>query len=164
MSQLYGKSVDDIIDELEGVIFNVPGTDIYQTADEYLSGNVREKLRTALSYSYDKPEQYDCNITALKAVQPVDLTATEIDVRLGATWLPVDVVRDFMYETFGTSRYIRDSIDVSYSEYNSEWRISHKSLDKSVNAVSTYGTKRINAYKILEDTLNLRDVKYLIIF
>ena len=159
MSQLYGKSVDDIIDELEGVIFNVPGTDIYQTADEYLSGNVREKLRTALSYSYDKPEQYDCNITALKAVQPVDLTATEIDVRLGATWLPVDVVRDFMYETFGTSRYIRDSIDVSYSEYNSEWRISHKSLDKSVNAVSTYGTKRINAYKILEDTLNLRDVK-----
>lgn len=159
MSQLYGKSVDDIIDELEGVIFNVPGTDIYQTADEYLSGNVREKLRTALSYSYDKPEQYDCNITALKAVQPVDLTATEIDVRLGATWLPVDVVRDFMYETFGTSRYIRNSIDVSYSEYNSEWRISHKSFDKSVNAVSTYGTKRINAYKILEDTLNLRDVK-----
>lgn len=159
MSKLYGKSVDDIIDELEGVIFNVPGTDIYQTADEYLSGNVREKLRTALSYSYDKPEQYDCNITALKAVQPVDLTATEIDVRLGATWLPVDVVRDFMYETIGTPRYIRDSIDVSYSEYNSEWRISHKSLDKSVNAVSTYGTKRINAYKILEDTLNLRDVK-----
>ena len=159
MSQLYGKSVNDIIDELEGVIFNVPGTDIYQTADEYLSGNVREKLRTALSYSYDKPEQYDCNITALKAVQPVDLTATEIDVRLGATWLPVDVVRDFMYETIGTPRYIRDSIDVSYSEYNSEWRISHKSLDKSVNAVSTYGTKRINAYKILEDTLNLRDVK-----
>lgn len=159
MSQLYGKSVDDIIDELEGVIFNVPGTDIYQTADEYLSGNVREKLRTALSYSYDKPEQYDSNITALKAVQPVDLTATEIDVRLGATWLPVDVVRDFMYETIGTPRYIRDSIDVSYSEYNSEWRISHKSFDKSVNAVSTYGTKRINAYKILEDTLNLRDVK-----
>lgn len=159
MSQLYGKSVDDIIDELEGVIFNVPGTDIYQTADEYLSGNVREKLRTALSYSYDKPEQYDCNITALKAVQPVDLTATEIDVRLGATWLPVDVVRDFMYETIGTPRYIRDSIDVSYSEYNAEWRISHKSFDKSVNAVSTYGTKRINAYKILEDTLNLRDVK-----
>lgn len=159
MSQLYGKSVNDIIDELEGVIFNVPGTDIYQTADEYLSGNVREKLRTALSYSYDKPEQYDCNITALKAVQPVDLTATEIDVRLGATWLPVDVVRDFMYETIGTPRYIRDSIDVSYSEYNSEWRISHKSFDKSVNAVSTYGTKRINAYKILEDTLNLRDVK-----
>lgn len=159
MSQLYGKSVDDIIDELKGVIFNVPGTDIYQTADEYLSGNVREKLRTALSYSYDKPEQYDCNITALKAVQPVDLTATEIDVRLGATWLPVDVVRDFMYETIGTPRYIRDSIDVSYSEYNSEWRISHKSFDKSVNAVSTYGTKRINAYKILEDTLNLRDVK-----
>lgn len=159
MSQLYGKSVDDIIDELKGVIFNVPGTDIYQTADEYLSGNVREKLRTALSYSYDKPEQYDSNITALKAVQPVDLTATEIDVRLGATWLPVDVVRDFMYETIGTPRYIRDSIDVSYSEYNSEWRISHKSFDKSVNAVSTYGTKRINAYKILEDTLNLRDVK-----
>lgn len=159
MSKLYGKSVDDIIDELEGVIFNVPGTDIYQTADEYLSGNVREKLRTALSYSYDKPEQYDCNITALKAVQPVDLTATEIDVRLGATWLPVDVVRDFMYETIGTPRYIRDSIDVSYSEYNAEWRISHKSFDKSVNAVSTYGTKRINAYKILEDTLNLRDVK-----
>lgn len=159
MSQLYGKSVDDIIDELEGVIFNVPGTDIYQTADEYLSGNVREKLRTALSYSYDKPEQYDCNITALKAVQPVDLTATEIDVRLGATWLPVDVVRDFMYETIGTPRYIRDSIDVSYSEYNAEWRISHKSFDKSVNAVSTYGTKIINAYKILEDTLNLRDVK-----
>lgn len=159
MSQLYGKSVDDIIDELKGVIFNVPGTDVYQTADEYLSGNVREKLRTALSYSYDKPEQYDSNITALKAVQPVDLTATEIDVRLGATWLPVDVVRDFMYETIGTPRYIRDSIDVSYSEYNSEWRISHKSFDKSVNAVSTYGTKRINAYKILEDTLNLRDVK-----
>lgn len=159
MSQLYGKSVDDIIDELKGVIFNVPGTNVYQTADEYLSGNVREKLRTALSYSYDKPEQYDSNITALKAVQPVDLTATEIDVRLGATWLPVDVVRDFMYETIGTPRYIRDSIDVSYSEYNSEWRISHKSFDKSVNAVSTYGTKRINAYKILEDTLNLRDVK-----
>lgn len=159
ISQLYGKSVDDIIDELKGVIFNVPGTDVYQTADEYLSGNVREKLRTALSYSYDKPEQYDSNITALKAVQPVDLTATEIDVRLGATWLPVDVVRDFMYETIGTPRYIRDSIDVSYSEYNSEWRISHKSFDKSVNAVSTYGTKRINAYKILEDTLNLRDVK-----
>ncbi|MBD9047341.1 MAG: helicase [Ruminococcus sp.] len=159
MSRLYGKSVNDIVDELEGAIFNVPGTDEYQTADEYLSGNVRRKLRTALSYSYDKPEKYDSNIAALKAVQPTDLTASEIDVRLGATWLPVDVVRDFMYTTFGTPRYVQDSIEVSYSEYNSEWRISHKSLDKSVNAVSNYGTKRVNAYKILEDTLNLKDVR-----
>jgi len=159
MSKLYGKSVNNIVDELEGAIFNVPGTDEYQTADEYLSGNVRRKLRTALSYSYDKPEKYDSNIAALKAVQPTDLTASEIDVRLGATWLPVDVVRDFMYTTFGTPRYVQDSIEVSYSEYNSEWRISHKSLDKSVNAVSNYGTKRVNAYKILEDTLNLKDVR-----
>lgn len=159
MSKLYGKSVNDIVDELEGAIFNVPGTDEYQTADEYLSGNVRRKLRTALSYSYDKPEKYDSNIAALKAVQPTDLTASEIEVRLGATWLPVDVVRDFMYTTFGTPRYVQDSIEVSYSEYNSEWRISHKSLDKSVNAVSNYGTKIVNAYKILEDTLNLKDVR-----
>lgn len=159
MSKLYGKSVDVTIDELEGAIFLVPGTDEYQTADEYLSGNVRQKLRTALSYSYDEPEKYDSNIAALKAVQPTDLTASEIDVRLGATWLPIDVVRDFMYTTFGTPRYVQKSIDVVYSNYNSEWGITHKSLDKSVNVMSNYGTKRVNAYKILEDTLNLRDVR-----
>ncbi len=159
MSKIYNKPAAEIISELEGAIFNVPGTDKYQTADEYLSGNVREKLREALSYSYDNPDKYDSNITALKKVQPADLTAAEIDVRLGATWLPTDVVRDFIFDTLSTPYYQRDSINVSYSKYNSEWRISSKSLDKSVNAVKTYGTDRINAYKIIEDTLNLRDVK-----
>ncbi|MGN0500232.1 MAG: LPD25 domain-containing protein, partial [Ruminococcus sp.] len=159
MSKLYNKPVEEIISELEGAIFNVPGTDEYQTADEYLSGNVREKLREALSYSYDNPEKYDSNITALKAVQPADLTASEIDVRLGATWLPTEVVRDFIFETLSTPYYMRDSINVLYSKYNSEWRITNKNFDKSVNAQNTYGTKRISAYKIIEDTLNLRDVK-----
>ena len=167
MEQLTGKSEKEIFDELKGVIFLNPhyeyGNDPsgkYLMADEYLSGNVREKLRIARKSAELYPEDYTVNVQALEKVQPKDLTASEISVRLGATWLPVDVVEKFMHEFFDTPYYSRHKMKVHFSEYTGEWNIENKTGDKSnVKVNSTYGTKRINGYKILEETLNLKDVR-----
>lgn len=167
MEQLTGKSEKEIFDELKGVIFLNPhyeyGNDPsgkYLMADEYLSGNVREKLRIARKSAELYPEDYTVNVQALEKVQPKDLTASEISVRLGATWLPVDVVEKFMYEFFDTPYYIQYKMKIHFSEYTGEWNIENKTGDKSnVKVNSTYGTKRINGYKILEETLNLKDVR-----
>ena len=167
MTELTGKTEDEIYADLSGVIFLNPlhisdddGQAKYLPADEYLSGNVREKLAVAKRSAEMHPDDYTVNVQALEAVQPVDLTAAEISVRLGATWLPVDVVEQFMYELLGTPRYMRSSICIHYSTYTGEWQVEGKSRDRgSVNANSTYGTGRVNGYKILEETLNLRAVR-----
>ena len=160
MSRLCGKSETEIAAELSGVIFRVPGTERYVTADEYLSGNVREKLREAEAAAKDDAS-YSINVEALKAAQPRELTASEIDVRLGATWIEPRYIEQFMVETFQPTYWASRSMDVSYSPYTSEWHIDGKSAvgANDVNACSTYGTSRISAYKILENTLNLRDVR-----
>lgn len=165
MIQLCGKTEDDICQELRGVIFRnhleSAGHTKYLMADEYLSGNVRAKLATVRRMAEEFPEtDYSINIEALEKVQPKDLTASEISVRLGATWLPVDVVEKFVYEFLGTSHYLQYNIKVSFSQYTAEWNISGKNYDSSnVKANTTYGTKRANAYRIIEDTLNLKDVR-----
>ena len=160
MSRLCGKSETEIAAELSGVIFRVPGEDRYATADEYLSGNVREKLREAEAAAKSEPS-FNVNVEALCAAQPRELTASEIDVRLGATWIDPRYIGQFMVETFQPTFWASRSMDVSYSPYTSEWHIDGKSAvgANDVNACSTYGTSRINAYKILENTLNLRDVR-----
>ena len=160
MAQLTGIEPEQLTKELNGVIFPVPNQDIYVTADEYLSGNVRQKLREAMQAAAQNP-LYLPNETALKAAQPKDLDASEIDVRLGATWLDKSVIQDFMLETFAPPMYLHRVIHVNYSEYTAEWNISGKSAvsESSVTAYVTYGTRRANAYRILEDTLNLRDVR-----
>ena len=166
MMELTGKTEEEIYKDLQGVIFLNPlhdDTDArpkYLPADEYLSGNVREKLAIAKQRAELHPEDYTVNVQALESVQPTDLTAAEISVRLGATWLPVDVVNQFMYELMGTPWYMRDKICVHYSQYTGDWRIEGKSRDRSsVQAYSTYGTARANGYKIIEETLNLRAVR-----
>ena len=166
MMALTGKTEEEIYKDLQGVIFLNPlhdGNDArpkYFPADEYLSGNVREKLAIAKQRAELHPEDYTVNVKALESVQPTDLTAAEISVRLGATWLPVDVVNQFMYELMGTPWYMRDKICVHYSQYTGDWRIEGKSADRSsVQAYSTYGTNRANGYKIIEETLNLRTVR-----
>ena len=167
MTELTGKTEEEIYKDLQGVIFLNPlhigendGQAKYLPADEYLSGNVREKLAWAKRSAELYPDDYTVNVQALEAVQPVDLTAAEISVRLGATWLPVDVVEQFMYELMQTPRYMRANICIHYSTYTGEWQVEGKSRDKSsVNANSTYGTGRVNGYKILEETLNLRTVR-----
>lgn len=166
MTELTGKSEEQIVSDLSGVIFRNPlYTDDsaeakYLPADEYLSGNVRKKLAVAREYAEKQPETYAPNVQALEAVQPVDLTASEISVRLGAIWLPPRVVEEFMFQLLGTPIYMRWNIHVHYSKYTGEWNIEGKSLDRiSVNAHNTYGTGRINAYKIIEETLNLKDVR-----
>ena len=160
MAQLTGIEPEQLTKELNGVIFPVPNQDIYVTADEYLSGNVRQKLREAMQAAAQNP-LYLPNVTALKAAQPKDLDASEIDVRLGATWLDKSVIQDFVLETFAPPMYLHRVIHVNYSEYTAEWNISGKSAvsESSVTAYVTYGTRRANAYRILEDTLNLRDVR-----
>lgn len=160
MAQLTGIEPEQLTKELNGVIFPVPNQDIYVTADEYLSGNVRQKLREAMQAAAQNP-LYLPNVTALKAAQPKDLDASEIDVRLGATWLDKSVIQDFMLETFAPPMYLHWVIHVNYSEYTAEWNISGKSAvsESNVSAYVTYGTRRANAYRILEDTLNLRDVR-----
>ena len=160
MAQLTGIEPEQLTKELNGVIFPVPNQDIYVTADEYLSGNVRQKLREAMQAAAQNP-LYLPNVSALKAAQPKDLDASEIDVRLGATWLDKSVIQDFMLETFAPPMYLHRVIHVNYSEYTAEWNISGKSAvsESSVTAYVTYGTRRANAYRILEDTLNLRDVR-----
>lgn len=166
MMELTHKSEEEILSDLKGVIFLNPEHDgnedvahKYLPADEYLSGNVREKLRTARAFA-ETDERYSVNVQSLEAVQPVDLTASEISVRLGAAWLPTAVVRDFTFELLRTPYYQRRNIKVHYSTYTGEWNIDGKSLDRgNVRSENTFGTERINAYKIIEETLNLRDVR-----
>ena len=160
MSQLTGKSEDDIIDELNGVIFLDPVYGDWQTADEYLSGNVRQKLREAEKAAVDSPG-YLPNVEALRAAQPKDLDASEIEVRLGATWIDKKYIQQFMFELLEPPLYARRSLEVNYSEFTAEWNISGKNSIpyNDINARMTYGTDCANAYRILEDTLNLRDVR-----
>lgn len=166
MSQLTGKTKEALAGELQGVIFRVPGqleqdgTPHYVTADEYLSGNVRRKLRQAQRAAQQDPV-YAVNVEALTAAQPKDLDASEIEVRLGATWIDKEYIQQFMYETFNTPFYLQRSIGVNYSSFTAEWQIKGKSSVSynDVAAYTTYGTSRANAYKILEDSLNLRDVR-----
>ena len=160
MSQLTGKSEDDLIDELNGVIFLDPVYGDWQTADEYLSGNVRQKLREAEKAAVDSPG-YLPNVEALQAAQPKDLDASEIEVRLGATWIDKKYIQQFMFELLEPPLYARRSLEVNYSEFTAEWNISGKNSIpyNDINARMTYGTDCANAYKILEDTLNLRDVR-----
>lgn len=167
MQQLSGKSEEELFDDLKGVIFLNPlygygnvSEQKYLMADEYLSGNVREKLITAKKSAEVYPDDYKINVEALEKVQPKDLTASEIAVRLGATWLPPEIIQQFMFEFLGTPYYARWNIKVHFSQYSGEWNIEGKSYDRSnVKAYSTYGTSRINGYKIIEETLNLKDVR-----
>ena len=166
MSELTGKTSDELAAELQGVIFRVPGqlekdgTPNYVTADEYLSGNVRRKLRQAQRAAQQDPA-FAINVEALTAAQPKDLDASEIEVRLGATWIDKEYIQQFMYETFNTPYYLQRAIQVNYASYTAEWQVTGKSSvsEKDVAAYTTYGTSRANAYKILEDSLNLRDVR-----
>ena len=166
MSQLSGKTKEELEGELQGVIFRVPGqleqdgSPHYVTADEYLSGNVRRKLRQAQRAAQQDPS-FAVNVEALTAAQPKDLDASEIEVRLGATWIDKEYIQQFMYETFNTPVYLQRSIEVNYSSFTAEWQIKGKSSVSynDVAAYTTYGTSRANAYKILEDSLNLRDVR-----
>ena len=160
MAQLSGKSQDELIDELNGVIFLDPVRGSWQTADEYLSGNVRQKLREAEAAAVDAPG-YAPNVAALRQAQPKDLDASEIEVRLGATWIDEWYIQQFMEQTFHPPYNRKNPIQVSYSPSTAEWNISGKSIPSTqdVNAYMTYGTERANAYRILEDTLNLRDVR-----
>lgn len=165
MIQLTGKSEADIYQDLQGVIFLNPmydeniGNEKYLTADEYLSGNVREKLTLAKKLAESSPE-YQVNVMALEKVQPEDLKASEISVRLGATWIPASDVKDFIFETLETPYYLTYKINVIYVPHTGEWNITHKSADSNnVLVYNTYGTSRVGAYKIIEDTLNLRDTR-----
>ena len=167
MMELSGKSEEELFADLKGVIFLNPLYEYgnsyepkYLMADEYLSGNVRDKLATAKRSAALYPEDYTVNVQALEKVQPKDLTASEISVRLGATWIPPEIFQQFMFEFLDTPRYAQWNIKVHYSQFTGEWNIEGKSYDRSnVKAYSTYGTSRINAYKIIEETLNLKDVR-----
>ena len=167
MMGLSGKSENEIFEDLKGVIFLNPLYEYgnsyepkYLMADEYLSGNVREKLKIAKNSAELYPKDYKVNVEALQKVQPKDLTASEISVRLGATWLPPDDVQEFIFHLLETPRYAQWNIKVHFSPFTSEWNIEGKSYDKgNVRAYNTYGTSRINAYKIIEETLNLKDVR-----
>lgn len=167
MSELTGKTESEIASTLKGVIFLNPLYDEdneysekYLPADEYLSGNVREKLETARLRARYSPSDFSANVEALEKVQPTPLSASEISVRLGSTWVPAKDVAEFMFDLLNTPRYMQWNIKVHFSEYTGEWNIEGKSVDNlNLNAASTYGTKRINAYKIIEETLNLRDVR-----
>ena len=166
MAELSGKTQEELAQELRGVIFRLPEplaegeTPRYVTADEYLSGNVRRKLRQA-QRAADKDPAFSVNVEALTAAQPKDLDASEIEVRLGATWIDKEYIQQFMYETFHTPYYLQGKIEVKYVPYTAEWQITSKNAVGygDVAANTTYGTDRANAYKILEDSLNLRDVR-----
>lgn len=166
MQSLTGKEENELFNDLKGVIFlnplyeeNNDNQSKYFTADEYLSGNVREKLAIARN-SAKVDSRFSINVEALEKVQPEDLTASEISVRVGSTWLPVDIVQQFIYEFLNTPGYAKSSIIVHYSRYTGEWSIDGKSYDRSnVKAYNTYGSARINAYRIIEETLNLKDVR-----
>lgn len=167
MAELTGKNEETLFSELKGVIFLNPlygyGNNSerkYLTADEYLSGNVREKLAWARKSAEQNPDDYLVNVEALEKVQPIDLSASEIDVRLGATWLPQEDIQRFMVELLKPAYYASSKIKVHYSPLTAEWNISNKNSDYgNVTANVTYGTKRINGYKIIEETLNLKDVR-----
>lgn len=167
MAELTGKSEEELFADLKGVVFLNPlfeygnsNESKYLMADEYLSGNVREKLSIAKKSAQLYPDDYQINVEALEKVQPKDLKASEISVRLGATWLPVDVVQQFMYELLGTPIYARWNVKVHFSPYTNEWNVEGKAYDRSnIKAYQTYGTSRMNAYKIIEETLNLKDVR-----
>ncbi len=164
MSELTGKKQEEIISDLNGIIFKVPNTDEYQNADEYLSGNIRAKLKIAKEafekQNDDSNYSYEINIKALEGVMPKNLTSAEISIRLGATWIPEKFIKQFTFELLDTPFYRRSEIKVHFSEFNGEWNIEGKNRDyDNVRAYSTYGTQRINAYKILEETLNLKDVR-----
>ena len=161
MSQLTGKTEAELTEELTGVIFRNPLNEKWEPSDEYLSGNVREKLKIARGFAENRPE-YAVNVQYLERVQPKDLDASEIEARLGATWISPDYVTQFMAETFHTPRYyIGSRIKVQYAEVTGQWNVSGKSVDSYQNPLvtSTYGTQRANAYRLLEDALNLRDTK-----
>ena len=165
MENLSGKTEQELYADLKGVIFLNPehktfpeSEPKYLTADEYLSGNVREKLSQAEQFSKDSSE-YRINAEYLKKVQPTDLTASEISVKLGTIWIPEEYIKEFVFELLSPNYYARSKIDVKYSELTGEWNIQGKSADKGVKATNTYGTNRISAYKIIEDSLNLRDVR-----
>ena len=166
MASLTGRTGDELAEELRGVIFQVPGitepdgSPHYVTADEYLSGNVRQKLCQA-QRAAERDPAFSVNVEALTAAQPKDLDASEIEVRLGATWIDKEYIQQFMYETFKTPPYLRDVIEVKYVPYTAEWQVTGKNSVgyNNVAAYTTYGTNRANAYKILEDSLNLRDVR-----
>lgn len=165
MASLTGKTQEQLAEELRGVIFLVPGEvetngkSHYVTADEYLSGNVREKLRQARA-AVEADPTYATNVEALEKVQPKDLTAGEISVRLGVAWIPENVAEQFTHELLETPFYYKSRIRVRYSPVTGEWNVSEKSLDRNnIRVFNTYGTKRVNAYKLIEDTLNLRDVR-----
>ena len=167
MCSLTGKTEEEVYQELKGVIFLNPvygygGSDEqkYLMADEYLSGNVREKLAWAKKSAEVYPEDYKINVEALEKVQPKDLTASEIFVQLGTTWLPEEIAQQFMYEFLDTPVYARWNIKVHYSKLTGEWNVEGKSYDRgNLKAYNTYGTKRVNAYKIIEETLNMKDVR-----
>ena len=164
MSRLTGKDEETLFSDLQGVVFLNPNytegvNEKYLPADEYLSGNVRQKLALAKAKAEQDP-RYQINADALAQVQPADLTASEISVRLGATWLDTNYIRQFIFETLGTPYSVRRSIKVHYSKISGEWRIEGKTQDRgNVKAISTYGTKRVNAYEIIEYSLNLKDVR-----
>ena len=161
MSQLAGKSEEEITKELAGVIFQNPVTEEWETADEYLSGNVREKLSVARTFAENRPE-YAINVTSLEGVQPKELDASEIEVRIGATWIATKYIEDFMHETFETPGYLieRGTMGVQYSDVTGQWNVKGKNADRGNALVNmTYGTSRANAYRILEDSLNLRDTR-----
>lgn len=159
IQQLTGKTQEEVIKDLEGSIYKDPISEEYVTVDEYLSGNVRNKLKIAQRFAESNPE-YEINVKALEQVKIKDLSASEISVRLGATWIPVSDIEDFMFELLETNQHKRDYIKVHYSDYTSEWNISGKSEDTgNIKAINTYGTARANAYKIIENTLNLKDVR-----
>ena len=159
MQKFYNKSKEDIINELKGQIFKIPNSDTWVTADEYLSGNVREKLKLAEKAASENPA-YDINVEYLKNVQPTDLNATEISARIGTTWTPIKYYEQFMYELFNTDYIFRDSIKISFSDTNGEWYINNKNQDyNNANVIYTYGTKRVRGYKVLEECLNLRNIK-----
>ncbi|MCI8324711.1 MAG: DEAD/DEAH box helicase family protein [Lachnospiraceae bacterium] len=161
MAELFGKTETEVTEELAGVIFKDPLTDQWETSDEYLSGNVREKLAVARQFAENNPE-YEINVQALTRVQPKDLEASEIEVRLGATWVDPAYITEFMGELFHTPKhFLGNQIDVKYAKINGQWNISGKSADSYGNSLvtATYGTQRANAYRLLEDALNLKDTK-----
>lgn len=161
MAQLSGKTEAELTEELAGVIFKNPISEKWEPSDEYLSGNVREKLQIAKQFAEDHPE-YQVNVQYLEQVQPKDLDASEIEARLGATWISEDYITRFMAETFHTPRYyVGSKVKVQYAEVTGQWNVMGKNVDSYGNALvtSTYGTQRANAYRLLEDALNLRDTK-----
>ena len=163
MAKLTGKTEEELEQELSGVVFRLPESDTenpkYVSEDEYLSGNVREKLKVA-ELAAQADVRYQVNVTALQKVQPKDLSASEINIRLGTTWLPESDVEDFMFQLLNTPNYMQWRIKVHFSKYTGEWQVEGRSLDKgNVKANNTYGTTRANAYRIIEDTLNLKDVR-----